>query len=276
MHELPKHLTGRHGCHNVAPMSVEAGSQSIDRAALVLRHLMESDDFVSLNTMVEGTLLSKTTTARTLRALERNGLAHRGASGGYRPGPALIQYAQRGTSTGDLAAIAWPHLERLGAETGETTNIGIPTPAGIARIAQIDSQHPLGAGNWVGQRIPIHTSAMGKLFLAFGAAQPPFGRLEQLGPNTITDIPELLKSLDQVRALGYATTWEELDAGLCSVAAPVRIVGDRVIAALSISAPTVRTSTERLDQLRRYVQTEAAALTTALQGRAAPPLRGAP
>lgn len=247
-------------------MAVEAGSQAIDRAALVLRRLMECDDFVSLGTMVEDTRLSKTTTARVLRALERNGLAHRGATGGYRPGPALIQYAQRG-STGDLAAIAWPHLERLGAATGETTNIGIPTPAGIARIAQIDSQHPLGAGNWVGHRIPTHASAMGKVFMAFGATQPPHGRLERMGPNTIVAMPDLLQSLEEVRRRGYATTWEELDAGLCSVAAPVRISGARVIAAMSISAPTVRTSARRLDQLRRLVQAEATALSAVLTGR---------
>ncbi len=235
---------------------------------------MESDDSVSLTSMVEGTLLTKTTTARVLRALERNGLAHRGMAGGYRPGPVLIQYAQRGTSTGDLASIAWPHLERLGAETGETTNIGIPTPAGIARIAQIDSQHPLGAGNWVGHRIPLHASAMGKIFMAFGAAQPPHGRLEQMGPSTITDVPQLLQTLEQVRRRGYATTWEELDANLCSVAAPIRIVGDRVIAALSISAPTVRTSTRRFDQLGRFVQAEAAAITKALRGRTSQPFLG--
>ena len=239
----------------------------------MLRTLIDSDDFVSLGTMVEDTQLSKTTTARVLRALERNGLAHRGTAGGYRPGPALINYAQRGTSTGDLAAIAWPYLERLGATTGETTNIGIPTPAGIARIAQLDSQHPLGAGNWLGERIPIHASAMGKIFMAFGASQPPYGRLERMGPNTIVTMPELLESLERVRRTGYATTWEELDDGLCSVAAPVRISHDRVIAAISVSAPTVRTTIRRLDQLRRNVQEEAATLSAVLTGRPAS-LRG--
>ena len=58
--------------------------------------------------------------------------------------------------------------------------------------------------------------------MAFGAAQPPFGRLARLGPNTITSIPDLLGELEQVRRNGYATTWEELEAGLCSAAAPVR------------------------------------------------------
>ncbi len=256
-------------------MTVEAGSQSIDRAALVLRHLMQCDNYVSLTTMIEETQLSKSTAARMLRALERNGLAHRGTAGGYRPGPALIEYAQRGTSTGDLAAIAWPFLVHLGDATGETTNVGVPTPAGIARIAQIDSHHPLGAGNWIGQRIPTHTSAMGKVFLAFGAAQPPYGRLKRMGPNTITSLPALIESLEAVRRNGYATTWEELSEGLCSVAAPVRAVDGRVIAAISVSAPVVRTDHERFTELARYVKDTATAVSAALGHQPEPQTRTA-
>jgi DNA-binding IclR family transcriptional regulator len=125
----------------------------------------------------------------------------------------------------------------------------------------VDSGHPLGAGNWVGSRIPIHASSMGKVFMAFGAAQPPFGRLAKLGPGTITSMDDLLDELDRVRRLGYATTWEELEAGLCSTAAPVRGSRGTVIAAISVSAPTVRTSRDRLAELSMRVVEEAGALT---------------
>jgi DNA-binding IclR family transcriptional regulator len=102
---------------------------------------------------------------------------------------------------------------------------------------------------------------MGKVFMAFGAAQPPFGRLPRLGPNTITSIPELLAELEEVRRKGYATTWEELEAGLCSTAAPVRGTRGTVIAAISVSAPTVRTTRERLGVLAGHVVEAATALT---------------
>ena len=102
---------------------------------------------------------------------------------------------------------------------------------------------------------------MGKLFMAFGAAQPPFGRLARLGPNTITNVSDLLAELEQVRRDGYATTWEELEAGLCSTAAPVRGARGTVIAAISVSAPTVRTSRDRLGVLTDHVVKTAGALT---------------
>jgi DNA-binding IclR family transcriptional regulator len=239
---------------------VEDGSQSIDRAARILVRLLERDEAVTLAGVMEETALPKSTAARLLRALERNGLAQRRPGGGFRPGPVLVEYARRDGAVGDLATLAWPYLERLGRSTGETVNVAIPTPGGVARLAQIDSQHPLGAGNWVGSRIPLHASSMGKVFMAFGAAQPPFGRLAKLGPGTITTMSDLLAELEHVRRTGYATTWEELEEGLCSVGAPVRGARGTVIAAISVSAPTVRTPRERLDELAPTVVEEADAL----------------
>jgi len=244
---------------------VESGSKSIDRAAKILVRLMESDETVTLASLIEETSLPKTTAARLLRALERNGLAQRRQGGGFRPGPALVDYARRDSAVGDLATLARPFLERLERVTGETTNVAIPTPTGVARLAQVDSHHPLGAGNWVGRRIPLHASSLGKVFMAFGAAQPPFGRLARLGPNTVAGMPELLAELELVRRNGYATTWEELEAGLCSAAAPVRAARGTVIAAISVSAPTVRTSRKRLAELAGHVTETAAALSDHLR-----------
>ena len=230
-------------------MAEEDGTQAIDRAARILVGLIDSDDFVSLAAIIEATGLSKSTAARLLRALERNGLAQRGPNGGFRPGRVLVEYARRETSVSDLSTFAAPYLERLRRETGETANIAIPLPGGVTRLAELESAHPLGAGNWPGVRIPLHASAMGKVFMAFGAAQPPTGRLARLAPNTIATVADLLLELERVRDAGYATTWDELEEGLCSVAAPVRGSRGSVIAAMSVSAPTVRVTREELERL---------------------------
>jgi IclR family acetate operon transcriptional repressor len=245
----------------MARMSAETGAQAIDRAARILARLVESDEAVTLTGVIEETRLPKSTAARLLRALERNGLAQRRPGGGFRPGPILVDYARRDAAIGDLATLALPYLERLERATGETTNVAIPTPGGVTRLAQVNSHHPLGAGNWVGRRIPPHASSMGKVFMAFGASQPPTGRLAKLGPHTVTSISDLLEELEEVRSRGYGTTWEELDEGLCSAAAPVRGSRGTVIAAISVSAPTVRTTSERLAELGARVTETAAALS---------------
>lgn len=245
----------------------ENGARAIDRAARILVRLVESDDAVTLSGLMEETRLPKSTAARLLRALERSGLAQRRAGGGFRPGPVLVDYARRDSSVGDLATLARPFLERLEQTTGETANVAIPTPSGVARLAQVDSRHPLGAGNWIGSRIPPHASSLGKVFMALGAAQPPTGRLARLGPKTITSMDDLLAELERVRRDGYATTWQELEAGLCSTAAPVRGSRGTVIAAISVSAPTVRTTRERLADLSEQVVDAADALSNHIRTR---------
>ena len=105
----------------MAPMaSLEQGAQSIDRAARILVRLVESDHVITLSSVMEETQLPKSTAARLLRALERNGLAQRHPGGGFRPGPVLVDYARRDTAIGDLATLALPFLERLEELTGET------------------------------------------------------------------------------------------------------------------------------------------------------------
>jgi DNA-binding IclR family transcriptional regulator len=246
-------------------VAAATGTQAIDRAADILLRLIGRDEAVTLATVAEETQLPKSTAARVLRALERHGLVQRRRQGGFRPGPALVDYAHRETPVGDLATLALPILEHLEAVTGETANIAIPTPTGVARVAQVDSRHPLGAGNWVGRRIPLHASSLGKVFMAFAASQPPTGRLAKLGPNTITNVSELLEELREVKRNGYATTWEELEAGLCSAAAPVRGSKDTVVAAISVSAPTSRTTRERLAELAGHVVRAADLLSSLLR-----------
>jgi IclR family transcriptional regulator, acetate operon repressor len=105
---------------------------------------------------------------------------------------------------------------------------------------------------------------MGKVFMAFGAAQPPTGRLARLAPGTIATVAELLLELEHVRDSGFATTWEELEEGLCSVAAPVRGSRGTVIAAISVSAPTVRMTRAELQQLAGPVMRAADELSARL------------
>lgn len=240
------------------------GTQAIDRAADLLLRLLEADESHTLGELVDESGLPKSTASRLLRALERNGLAQRDARGRFRPGPALVRYAQRGAGALDLAGVAQQHLQHLAEETGETINLAVPSARGVEIIAQVDSRYLLGGTNWIGMQVPAHASALGKVFLALGAAPPPTGRLEQIAPRTITDVVALLEELGEVRERGYAVTDEELEPGLIAIAAPVLGPGGGVIAALSISGPTFRIAPADIAALGALVSDEAARLSARL------------
>ena len=90
--------------------------------------------------------------------------------------------------------------------------------------------------------------------------------LEQLTPQTITSVPEMLVELERVRRQGYAVDNEEFAIGLRCVARPLRDLDDKVIAALSVSMPTPRYSRAAAANARKALA-EACAKGRELLGR---------
>lgn len=240
------------------------GSRAIDRAAALLVAVVEADAPPALGELAEREALPRSTTARLAAALERRGLVQREADGRLRPGPVLVAYASRGASDADLAALAEPALQRLAESSGETSNLVVPRLDGAACVAQVDGRFLLGGANWVGRRVPHHASAAGKPFLAWGVVPVPEGRLARLAPRTITSRAALARELERVRERGWAAAVDELEAGLAAVGAPVHAAGGAVVAALTLSGPTVRIGDDRLEELGALVAREASDLSARL------------
>jgi len=245
-------------------MSAQYGTQAVDRAAELLVRVIESDRPRAFTALVAASGLPKSTTSRLLAALERQGLLQRDRDGAFRPGSVLMRYA-RHTGTGDLIALSQPVLERLGDKTGETVNLAVPSGGAVEQIAQVDGRYLLGVTNWVGLRVPLHCSALGKVFLAYGAAALPAGRLERSTARTITSRSVLEKELDGVRSNGFAVARDELEPGLIAVAAPVHDRGGAVVAALSVSGPSVRLTDDRIDEIATLLVAEAETLSSQLK-----------
>src|SRR5262245_51932883 len=236
--------------HDGAPAP---GTQAIDRAGDLLARLLASDGPMSLAELATAAELPKSTASRLLTALERHGLVRQaGERGKLEPGPAILRFAHRGGVERNLVELAGQSLDALSRASGETINLAVPTPTGVDHLAQVDGIHFLGAGQWVGRRVDYDRTANGKVFLAFGAADVPPGR------------PALERELEGVRRDGYATAIDELEDGLSAMAAPVRGPADNVIAALSISGPTLRLTRERVAELAPALCDEARALSERL------------
>ena len=239
------------------------GTQSIDRAAQVLVHVLETAEPPTVGGLSTRLGLPKSTASRLVGALERQGLIQRdGGAGHLVPGAVLQRFARRETGDAELVDLAAEALDRLAQASGETVNLGVPSLAAVELLDQRDSRHFLGSTNWVGRRVPAHGSALGKVFYAFGALPVPTGPLEPLAPRTSSAVAGL--GLDAVRARGYATAVEELEPGLWAVAAPVRDASGAVVAALSISGPTVRLRRGLLHELGRLARAESRSLSALL------------
>jgi IclR family transcriptional regulator, acetate operon repressor len=237
------------------------GVAAVDRGAELLVRVLESERPVALGELAAACGIPKSTASRLLSALERRGLVEQdGQRGRLRPGPAILRVAERGMLERNLVELARPSLDALGAATGETINLAVAASQGVEHIAQVESTHFLGAGQWLGRPVEYHCTANGKVFLAFGRAPMPAPPLRRYTPATITDPARLRGELEAIRRRGFATAVDELETGLAAIAAPVRGARGDVVAALSVSGATLRMTPRRNRELQTLLIEEARAL----------------
>ena len=247
--------------------AVPAGTTAIDRGADLLVRVLEAEEPVAVTELASAAGLPKSTASRLLSALERRGLIEQdGERGRLRPGPAILRVAERGMLERNVVELARPALTALAERSGETVNLGVPGATGVEHLLQEDGRHFLGAGQWVGRSVDFHCSANGKVFLAFGRALAPAGSsaLIAYAPATITDPSVLRTELERVQRDGFAVAVDELETGLAAVAAPVRGASGEVVAALSITGPTVRMTAARIRELCRVLVEESDRLSARL------------
>ena len=244
------------------------GTQAIDRAAQLLTLVLSSDEPLGVGDLALAAELPKSTASRLVSSLERHGLVRRnGARGKVQAGPAILRFAHRGVVDRNLVELAQAPLDALAERSGETVNLAVPGARGVEHLAQVESIHFLGTGQWVGRTVDYHTTAVGKVLVAYGAAELPAGRLPRVAPATVVDRTTLEAEFAHVREEGFATAIDELEPGLTALAAPVHGPTGDVIASLAISGPTLRLPPERIAELKLVLTKEAAALSAQLGHR---------
>jgi len=141
-----------------------------------------------------------------------------------------------------------PHivLQRLVRTLNETCNIGTLLNGEVIYLDRVEAEHwPLRLQYTSGSRVPLHCSAIGKLFLALAPA-PRRRRLLQsmelrrYTDRTITDCAQLDAELRQIRKERVSFDREEYLVGVICAAVPVIGSNGEILAALAIQAPAAR------------------------------------
>lgn len=222
------------------------GVQSVDRALDILEVLAASPGTLGVTEIAREVGLAQGTAHRLLVALLQRGWARQDAGRKYGVGPAAMRLGD--ASYRELGAVANPALRAAVEATGETANLALLEGVEMVYVAQASSPHTLRIFAEVGRRVPLHSTAVGKVALAGLAPEAPrallAGRaLEARTPHTVTSLDALEVEVVQARREGYALDDEEQELGMRCVAVPVALHG--LALALSISGPTERLSAER-------------------------------
>ncbi len=200
--------------------------------------------------------LSTSSTHRILSTLRDEGVLDQDpTTGRYRLGLSVFDMAAAMPKQRSLHEAVLVSMTELRARTGETVQVGVLDGREVVYVERLDSPSTLRVFTELGRRAGAHRTSSGKAILA----HLPTGRREHLlngwtldtpTPHTIGSVPALRDELRSIRRRGYAENREESEPGVVSVAAPIRDVGGRAVAALSLAGPKDRIDPHRTEFAR--------------------------
>jgi DNA-binding IclR family transcriptional regulator len=187
--------------------------------------------------------IPKSTAHDYLRTLESTGYVVR-EDGQYHVGYRFLAVGSRLKHRNRLFHVAEPELEKLAAETGELSNIGIEEDGNCVILHSVEGTQSLDLGIYSGLRLPIYSHATGKAILAhlpedYAHEVIDSKELEQITEHTVTNAESLMDELETIREEEYAVDWDQQVTGMGVVAVPI-LVDAEVLGAVAIVCPTGR------------------------------------
>lgn len=229
-------------------MEEKSTVRAVERALDVLLCFTQETD-LSMTDISSRVGLHKSTVHRLLASLESKGFVMRDpVTEKYKLGYRIWELSANMTQSDDPAAVLLPEMERLRDQLGETVSLYIRDGIERIRIQAVQSNQAIRRVAPVGVRLPLYVGASSKVLLAF--ADPQVIDMVWNDPSWVKTIDQeqFKQQLEQIRRQGYATSFEEREAGAAAISAPIFNRGSKLIAALSVSGPSNRWTLKQMNR----------------------------
>jgi len=244
---------------------------SIERALSVLECLARAKRGFSLSEIGRRLRIPKSSAHLILSTLERRGFLQRNTkTNRYCFGLQLVSLSRSALENLDLREEAKPFLCSLMQESGFTVHMAVLERDEAVIIEKVVAPGLVRLASWVGRRLDVNCSGVGKALLAF----LPDDELDCLlrtkdfarhNSRTIISTTILRRELILVRQAGYALDNEEDEPGVRCIGAPVFDEKGKAVAAISIAGVASQIGIDRVPVLARLV-TRAAGRISARMG----------
>lgn len=235
-------------------------------ALTILELLASSRSGLTLPELVVQSSRAKSSVHYLLVTLERCGYVNRNArSGRYTPGMKLLGMATSSLSSLGVRQRTAPYLAGLRLRTGLTVHLAILEQTDAVLIAKLEAARVTRLASWVGKRMDLHCTAIGKALLGFLPEAEVKHIINKHGlarrnENTLCTTRRLREELDRVAKCGYAFDNEEDELGVRCLGVPVIGPLGRPVAAISVAGATSELAIDDIQRLREELQRTAAAI----------------
>jgi IclR family pca regulon transcriptional regulator len=224
--------------------------QSLERGLAVIRAFDAAHPQRTLSEVARETGLTRAAARRFLLTLADLGYV-RADERRFTLTPRVLDLGYAYLSGLELPELAEPHLERLVAEVRESSSVSVLDGADVVYVARMPVSRIMHVAINVGTRFPAHATSMGRVLLAGLAPEALDAHLARtelrpLTPRAVATPEALRAELARVRRQGWALVDQELEAGLRSIAVPVRGRDGAIAAAVNLSAHASRRSVAEL------------------------------
>ena len=232
---------------------------SLDRALGVLECLGRHPQGLGLSELAAEMGLSLNFVYRVTQSLTAHGYVNRDAAKRLRIGAKLLTLCQPVTNDVPLTEAVMPALRWLSEQTGEAAHVGIIAGSEGLVLERVVGRAMIKFYIERGTRFPLHTSAPGKVMLAF---MPEVEReailqemtFERFQPWTIANRKDFAKCLKAARTHGYAVDAGEHLEGHHCLGAPILNADGVAVASLWITGPSQRLSEVRMQSLAPIIK----------------------
>ncbi|KLU63028.1 pectin degradation repressor protein KdgR [Peptococcaceae bacterium CEB3] len=241
--------------------------QSLERAISILETVATRAQGVSLKELAEAVDLHPSTVYRLAATFAEHGYVEKNPENGhYRLGLKVMELASVLMGSMELRTEAQPVICRLVEETRETAHLAIMDNGQAVYIDKREPMDIMKMYSQIGKRSPAHCTGVGKVLLAFEPDEQIEATLKKWGlkrytATTITEPEKLWEEVRTIRSRGYAIDDGEHEPFLRCVAVPIRDYRGTVVAALSVTVPDSKFTTEYKARLIDLVQGAGAAIS---------------
>lgn len=224
---------------------------ALERGLAVIQAFTNQSRQMSISQVSYKTGLTRAAVRRYLHTLTVLGYANCFDGTRYSLSPKIASLGNAYLSGSPLSGVAQPILDRLSEAIGEATSLAVRDGMDIVYIARATSSRILSPSLNVGGRLPCYATSIGLILLAHLPAaelDDYLGRVSFVPytRKTIVSVEALREALARVREDGYAITDQQIEAGLISMAVPVRDRAGKVVSGINVLAPTSRVTVARL------------------------------
>ncbi len=226
--------------------------QSVSHALDVLEQFTGEPDELGVTELSKRLKLHKNNVFRLLATLEARGYIEQNkATENYRLGIRCLRIGQRFVMQTGLLRQARPVMHQVAKTSHETAFVTVMRDGCAIALDAVETEQPVRMVSRIGDPLPLHCTASGKMHLAFAddemrASMPE--TLPKFTEKTVLDRHALGQQLKKIAENGYAIDLGEHIEDVRAVAVPIRDYTRAVVGTLAVSGPAYRLSQERLDK----------------------------